>query len=238
MADRQTKAMLARVRDELVPEARIAADRDVSVARGIERLVASHHRQLVVLGSSRRGADGKVSIAHTTRQLMHDLRCPIAIAPRGLSLRADVALRRIAVGFDGGSHARAAFDLALQLARHANAELVVHGVIDDRIPTPSWAETWLQPFRDEWEKAVDDQIQNLKQQAAKAAEGAGLEVRIEVVRGIPAKSLTELSAHVDLLVIGSRHWGVTARLLLGGSGEALARSSRAPLMLVPAPASA
>lgn len=231
-----TKAMLARVRDDLAPDARIEVDRDVSVARGIERVVARNHRQLLVVGSSRHGADQTVSIAHTTRQLVHDLTCPIAIAPRGLSSRQGFALRRIAVGFDGGSHASAAVDLALQLAQSAGAELVIRGVIDDRIASPSWAEMWLVPFRDEWEQAVEDQMQKLKQQVDQAVEGTDIDVAIEVVRGVPSASLAAMSADVDLIVIGSRRWGTAARLLVGGTGEALARTSQAALVLVPAPA--
>ena len=223
------------MRDDLAPGARVKADRDVSIARGIERLVARNHRQLLVVGSSRNGPEGNVSIAHTTRQLMHDLTCPIAIAPRGLSLRPGYALRRIAVGFEGGSHACAALDLALQLAQRAGAELVVRAVVDDRITTPSWAEIWLQPFREEWEKAVDDEIGQLQQQVDRVVEGAGIEVIREVVRGAASTSLAALSAEVDLIVIGSRRWGTAARLLLGGTGEALARSSQAALLLVPAP---
>ena len=233
---RDTKALLGRVRDDFVPNARIEAERDVSVARGIERLVTRYQGQLLVVGSNSLGVDGKVSIGHTTRQLMHDLACPIAIAPRGLSSPSGFALHRIAVGFDGGIHASAALELALPLARRAGAELIVRGVIDDRIPLPGWAEMWLVPFRDEWEKSVEDQIQKLEQQVDRAVEGAGLEVRTEVVRGVPAKSLAALSADVDLIVIGSRRWGAATKLLLGGCGEALAHSSRAALMLVPAPA--
>lgn len=163
---------------------------------------------------------------------------PIVIAPGGLSTRPGFALRRIAVGFDGGDHARAALELAVQLAQAANAELVVQGVIDDEIPTPGWAKMWVVPFRDEWEKAIGDQIDTLKQQMTSAVEGVDLDVRTEVVRRSPAQSLTALSAHVDLIVIGSRRWGAAARLLLGSSGEALARTSQAALLLVPAPAHA
>ncbi len=233
---RQTKAMLARVRDELAPGARIEADRDVSIARGIERLVVRNHRQLLVVGSSGRGVPGTVSIAHTTRQLLHDLTCPIAIAPLGLSSHPGYALRRIAVGFDGGRHASAALEHARALAQRASAELVVLGVVDDRITIPRWAELWLQPFRDEWEQAVNDQIQQLEQQIDSAVAGADVKVRVQIERGVPSKSLAALSAQVDLIVIGSRRWGTAARLLLGSSGEALARASQAPLMLVPAPA--
>jgi nucleotide-binding universal stress UspA family protein len=93
----------------------------------------------------------------------------------------------------------------------------------------------LLPFRDVWGKAVEDQLQALKQQIDRAVAGVDIEVSPEVVRGVPSQSLADLSAEVDLIVIGSRRWGAAARLLLGGTGEALARTSQAPLMLVPAP---
>jgi nucleotide-binding universal stress UspA family protein len=38
---------------------------------------------------------------------------------------------------------------------------------------------------------------------------------------------------MDLLVIGSRRWGPLARLLLGSTGEALARDAGCPLLVAP-----
>ncbi|HEX5192032.1 MAG TPA: universal stress protein [Solirubrobacteraceae bacterium] len=232
---RDTKRMLGRIREDLAPDARTVAGRDTSIVRGLEHIVARDHRQLLVLGSSRRGPDQKVSIGRTARQLLHDLSCPLAIAPRGLASRPGWALRRIAVGFDGGTHAAAALKLGQQLTRGTDAELHVLGAIDDRFPTPNWATTWLEPFRDEWDNAVDEQLTTLARQIDDALE-AGIDARPEVVRGIASAALTTLSERVDLVVIGSRRWGPAARLLLGGTGEALVRACRAPLLIVPAPA--
>jgi nucleotide-binding universal stress UspA family protein len=231
---RQTKQMLAHLRDELAPRARIAIDRDVSIPHGINHLVSTEHRDLLVVGSSRDGADGQISIGHTTRQLLHDLSCPIAIAPRGLSARGQFALRRVAVGFDGGPHSHVALALARRLAEQASAELVVRGVVDDRLPSSSWTRAWVDPFRDEWLKALDDQAVALRRQLDAAVEGVQTAVSTGILRGAPGARLSELSSEVDLIVIGSRRWGVIARLLLGGAGEALARSSTAPLLIVPA----
>jgi len=233
---RGTMPMLGRIREKLVPDARIVAGRDTSILRGLEQIVARERRQVLVVGSSRHGTDEQVSIGHTTRQLLHDLGCPIAVAPRGLSRRPGWALRRIAVGFDGGRHATAALALGQQLAQAADAELHVLGAIDDRIPSPSWAEMWLQPFRDEREKTIDGQVAALEREIDNATAHAGIEVYREVVRGVAPTSLAALSERVDLVVIGSRRWGTTARLLLGGTGEALVRDCRAPLLIVPAPA--
>ena len=231
-----TMRMLRRTRDELAPEARTVAGRDTSIVRGLEQIVARDHRQLLVLGSSRRGGDQKITVGHITRQLIHDLACPIAVAPRGLASRPDYALRRVAVGFDGGSHAAAALALGTELAEGASAELHVLGVVDDRIPSPSWAEMWLQPFRDEWDKTIDDQVATLERQIQDAVADSSADVYPAVVRGVASQALGALSERVDVVVIGSRRWGVAARMLLGGTGEALARNCRAPLVIVPAPA--
>lgn len=235
---RDTMRMLAGLRDELAPGAGTVAYRDTSIVRGLEHVVARDHRQLLVLGSNRRGTAQRVSIGHTTRQLMHDLTCPLAIAPRGLAARPGYALRRVAVGFDGGTHAAAALALGAELARGAGAKLHVLGAIDDRLPSPSWAEMWMQPFRDEWEQVIDGQLAALKREVEEAVADAGVKVCAEAVRGVASTKLAALSERVDLLVIGSRRWGAAAHLLLGGTGEVLVRECRAPLLIVPAPAGA
>ena len=55
--------------------------------------------------------------------------------------------------------------------------------------------------------------------------------------GSPPEELIALSDEVDLLVIGSRRWGSAARVLLGGTGEAVMHKARCLVMLVPRPPS-
>ena len=68
-----------------------------------------------------------------------------------------------------------------------------------------------------------------------AAEATSAAAEVEVARGRPADRLAELGDKVDLLVIGSRRWGATARVLLGSTGEALMHDARCPIMVVPRP---
>jgi nucleotide-binding universal stress UspA family protein len=52
-------------------------------------------------------------------------------------------------------------------------------------------------------------------------------------RSRPSSALLELSAHVDLIVIGSRRRGPVARLVLGSTGEAVVHDARCPILVAP-----
>jgi len=233
---RETEAMLNTTRQSLAPGARVKVTSDISVPRGLERLARAEHRDLVVVGSSRRGPAGVVSIGGRTRQLIDDLGSALAIAPRGLSARQPLALNRIAVGYDGGPEAQAALATAAQLAADAGAELTVRGVIDDRVPALGWPSVWMGEIMESWKEMMDEEEQQLRSGIAQALSAAGVPATIDLARGRPATSLHALSAEVDLLVIGSRRWGPLARLVLGGTGERLVHGAECSLLIVPRPA--
>ena len=229
----ETEAMLRDTSAALAPGARRKIDSDLSVARGIERLVRAEHRDLVVVGSNRRGDEGRVSIGHITRQLLSDLGCALAIAPRGLSAGDPLTLRRIGVGFDGGPEAHAALVTAARIAAGAGARLVVRGAIDDRVPPLGWPNVWMGAILESWEEMMDEEERDLRESITAALAGISAEAEIQITRGRPHKSLVALSTDVDLLVIGSRRWGPLARLLLGGTGEALVHAAECSLLIVP-----
>jgi nucleotide-binding universal stress UspA family protein len=231
----ETQRMLTHTRDSLSPGARIKTQVDLSTARGLKRLVTRERCDLLTVGSSRSGPDGQVTIGHLTRQLFDQLECAVAIAPRALSHQPQLALKRIGVGFDGGAEARAALATAAAIAVGCGAELVVRGVIDDRVPALGWPHLWLGDFEDSWDDAISDEVEALRDLIELAIRGIETDVSIEVRRGKPGTSLLELSGEVDLLVIGSRRWGTLARVLLGGTGEALVHGARCSLLVVPRP---
>jgi nucleotide-binding universal stress UspA family protein len=229
----ETERLLSRVRDSRAPGARFAIDTDLSTPRGLLRLVRREHRQLLALGSSPGGPAGEVSIGHNTRQLLDELECALAIAPRGLGSRGPLAFGRIAVGFDGGSEAMGALATAATLAAASGAELLVRGVIDDRIPALGWPHVWMGAILEAWLEVMDDEAAKLRRQMQAAVSSLGVDANVEVTRGRAADTLCALSGDVDLLVIGSRRWGPVARLLLGGTGEALVHGASCPLVIVP-----
>lgn len=232
---RETTAMLERTRDALAPAARPAVDSDLSAARGLRRVLSEQDRQLVVCGSSHRGDPGRVSIGHTARQLVEDQRCALAIAPRGLSGHGELAIRRVGVGYDGSPEARAALAWAATIAGGTGADLTVRGVIDDRVPALGWPSLWIEPFRECWDEVMDEEAETLHAGIEAATAGLWAPLTVTVERDTSAASLLDLSLTCDLLVIGSRRWGPVARLLLGGTGEALVHGAYCSLLIVPRP---
>lgn len=225
---------LRRMRDTWHPRARIAIDRDRSVARGLCRMVALNHRELLVVGSSHRAEQGTVRLSGYARQLIGQLACPLVLAPRGLASGV-VAIRRIAVGVDDSTATSAVLAGAVRFAATTDAELLVCSVVDDTPPAFGMPSVSMAMVRELWQNAVEDQVAGVEAILHERAAKLNRPVTIEVRRGAPAEVLTKLSEEVDLLVIGSRRWGPLARLVLGGTGEALAHGSRCPLVILPRP---
>jgi nucleotide-binding universal stress UspA family protein len=64
--------------------------------------------------------------------------------------------------------------------------------------------------------------------------GAELEIRA-VTTSDPAEELATMAEHLDLLVVGSRAYGPSGRLLSGSTSMGLARRVACPLLVVPRP---
>lgn len=170
----QAEATLVQVRDALIPQARVMVESDESVARGLERVIAREHRDLVVVGSSRHALEGHVRIGKRTRQLLGHAGCALAVAPRGIHHRAEIRLTRIGVGYDASPEAEAALALAGSLARAAEAQLHVHAVVDDRgVPPIDWSpfEGGVAPVaqRDSYVRA---DVERLRERALEAIQGS------------------------------------------------------------------
>ena len=125
----QARAMLARTRDSLAPEARIAVQSNALAWRGLLRVTRLEHRDLLVLGSTRRANDGQVRLGNVADELLSHLECPLAIAPRGMQEEAGARLERIGVGFDATPESEAALSLAGAIALAADADLHVRAVL-------------------------------------------------------------------------------------------------------------
>ena len=233
---KEAERFLRETRDAVAPGARIAVETDWSVPRALERVVQREHRDLLVIGSSRHGPEGGVRIGSLTRQLLSHSRCALAVAPRGLAELSARRLSRIGVGYDGAPESEAALALAGSLAIRAGATLRVRGVIDDRIPMVGWQTAGAELALTMWDELLEPQVAALLERARSASEATGAQLAdVDVRRGRPADALLELCHDVDLMVIGSRRWGVTARVLLGRTGEALLHGSSAPVLVVPRP---
>jgi nucleotide-binding universal stress UspA family protein len=232
----QSELELREVRDSLAPGARTLTATDHSVPRALHHLVQRHRRDLLVVGSSRRGPEGRVRIGKRTRQLLCHFECALAVAPRGLHTNSKRGLRRIGIGYDGSPESESALALAASIAAGAAADLHVQAIVDDRVPV--FARSALSRVVEvEWDEAIRTEMDETRARAVAAGERLGARLDIGVARGRPADVLLELAEDLDLLVIGSRHWGPAARVLLGSTGEAIMHDAACAVLAVPRPPS-
>lgn len=227
----ETRELVQDLRGFMAPHARTVVETDRSVARGLARVVSRERAGLLVLGSCRHAPAGRARVGRSTRQLLGDGRC--ALAPRGLCSRGQQRLAVIGVGYDRTPEADAALSRAAALARGTGARLRVRAVADDRLPYAGWTPTGGPDPQEIWDQVIEPEIESLREGAERAVSGAQAQAVVEIKPGSPREELIALSREVDLLVIGSRRWGASARVLLGTTGEELMHQACCPVMVVP-----
>lgn len=137
--------------------------------------------------------------------------------------------QRIMLAWDGSEIALRAFDVAIDVTRRYEAELVAVSVAN----SPAHAET--AEDRAETSRTARRYLKSTFVEVVDRAVRAGVEVRHEILDGAtPARALVD-HAHAhgfDLIVCGHHHDGRAGRLLLTGLTQELLRASSVPLLVV------
>jgi nucleotide-binding universal stress UspA family protein len=130
----------ARARDdsiELLPteRARPVASAEIltvlapDVGAGLRDVAESRGADLLVIGSSRRAANGRGLAGDDTRAVLHGAPCAVAVAPRGYRKRAKT-VEVIGIGYDDSTQSGVAFAHALALSRMTGAKVVACHVME------------------------------------------------------------------------------------------------------------
>jgi nucleotide-binding universal stress UspA family protein len=194
-----------------------------SPAAGLHDLAAELAADLVVIGSSGRGAGTAVFAGGTAERLLHGSPCAVAVAPLGFRER-EQALRVIGVGYDGSPEADIALDEAIGLADQHEATMRIFSVLPPTAPASerqglgSGARDYFEhASRRAWERAPE----NVRAAAV-------------VVAGEPAAVLRdEAEKGLDLLALGSRGFGPLQRVVSGSVAAALVQGLACPLLVFP-----
>jgi nucleotide-binding universal stress UspA family protein len=232
---RDAERPLLELRDELLPQARVHVQPDVSPGRALCHAVKRERADLLVLGSSRRRDEGRAGAGRTGRQVLHGAACAVALAARGMH-EAPHPLERVVVGVDRSEEAGAALALADELARATGARLTAVAVVDDRLPA-TVAPAGMAIELVQWDELVA--VQRTQADRLLADVTARFDRMAGQARvGDPAEELARVAEGADLLVIGSRQWGPLSRLVIGSTGEELLRDVPCSILLVPRPEAA
>jgi nucleotide-binding universal stress UspA family protein len=202
-----------------------------SPARGLTKLAEEEGAAMVVAGSHRSGAFGRVASGNTAERLLHGSGCPVAVAPRGYRRRITDKLRRIGVAFvdtpDGHEAARHAADLAARSGLPLTLFSVVAVHANWFVPEAVRPEEETVPVevRKEYQEALDRALAGLPE---------GVRATGELLYGEVVDELAMVGDRgVDLLVCGSRGYGPVRRVLLGTVSAGLVRQASVPVLVVP-----
>ncbi|HSI56370.1 MAG TPA: universal stress protein [Ideonella sp.] len=202
-----------------------------SATVGLTQAAEREKADIIVLGSARDGAVGRLLLGGVTDELLHVAAVPIAIAPRGFA--ATAPLSRVTVAYSGGDTGRSTVLHALGLAGALKLPLrVVSFAVRDRQMFPSLAaynpeegviNGWLEQAQAAL-KTVHDQI---------AVTGYPIETDVSV-----GPEWEDALAGLgwqdgELLMLGSSRLGALQRVFLGSNAAKILRASPVPAIVLP-----
>ena len=224
-------------RRELEPEGIAVECRELattSAARALHELSEAEDAGLLVVGSTRRGAVGRVLPGSTAERLMHGAPCPIAIVPPGWE--AGAGLNTIGVAYVDSDEGQEALVGAHSLARRAGATLRVLTAVKAGLAMYGETEARKAEQRGRDFDEVEGELRVRAEDALRRATDAlGGDVAVETDAFVedPADVLIRVSENVDLLVCGSRGYGPLRAVLLGGVSRRLTAEARCPVIVLP-----
>jgi nucleotide-binding universal stress UspA family protein len=205
-----------------------------SAARALHEAAEREGAALLVVGSTRRGALGRVLPGSTAERLMHGAPCAIAIVPAGWE--SHDSLETIAVAYTDTPEGRAALEAAHALARAAGAKLRVITVAHVGLGRYAETEARRAAIRGKDFDEVEGEHRLQAEDAARAAVAAldsTVDVEVDAFLEEPADALIRVSEHVDLMVCGSRGYGPLRAVLLGGVSRRVAAEASCPVIVLP-----
>ncbi len=201
-----------------------------SAARVLHDLAESHSAVAAVVGSSARGAFGRLVPGSTAERLLHGAPCAVAVAARGYAAEGTRPLR-VAVAFDGSGEAALALRAGITIAGRCNSTLTLLTVVE----TVGFAYT---PSVARAIPVAEYQVRE-EQRRRRTLDGAlgrvppDLPADGRLLHGAPGQALVDASKDFDLIVVGSRGYGPLRRTLLGSSSRRLFNGSACSVMALP-----
>ena len=230
-------AALARVGAELEPEG-LEVDcrhlQSTSAARALHETAERSDAGLLVVGSTRRGAVGRILPGSTAERLMHGAPCAIAVVPHGWEPRGGI--ETVGVAYVQSPEGHEALRSAHALARRAGATLRVLTVA--KVGLAGYGETEATTADRRglgFEEVEGHHRVQAEQRVRETVATLGDDVHVEVDGFLedPADTLIRVSENLDLLVVGSRGYGPLRAVLLGGVSRRVAAEAHCPVIVLP-----
>jgi nucleotide-binding universal stress UspA family protein len=206
-----------------------------SPPRELNNLAEARGAKLIVLGSTHRGALGRVLPGTVADRLLTAAPCAVAVAPRGYAAEAP-AVRSVAVAYDGSPESEAALAMASKLALATKASITLVTVVNphDALVVVPMAGAWAGMVRTEERVELErERLQSILDAALDSlpvdvSSGGQLELNPD-----PTAVIVDASEEADILFIGSRRYGPVDRVVLGSMSSRVIREARCPVIVTP-----
>jgi len=209
--------------------------RDTRAADGLARAIEDVGPSLVVVGSTRRGAAGRVLLGSTAERVVHDAPCPVAVTPHEYAPPAG-GVRTIGAAFAPTPEGREALRAAVLLGRAADAHVRAIAVFEPKLAEHQSPDLMAGQHHDTAPEELAagrhriESEEGLRAAIAQAAPDGDVEA--DVLFQDPADGLVAASGGLDLLVMGSRGYGAKRGVVLGGVSRQVTARAACPVLVL------
>lgn len=228
--DRAREAMPAKI------EARYVVHAARSAPAGLLELAEQHRASAVVVGSSRAGALGHVTLGSVTDRVVHSSQVPVALAPRGFRAKPSSRVTRVTAAYGGSSAAADLVVGAAGVAAEVGAELRLasFAVRPRSAITAGIGSRGEEPVLAAWVETVRRYTDDVLAEVRALPHAPAITESVVGYGEAWAEALDDVEWHSgDVLVVGSSDIGPLSRVFLGSNGTKIVRSSPVPAFVVP-----
>lgn len=200
-----------------------------SSGRGLGEVADERSAEVVVIGSSPGGPEGRIHRGSTSDRLLHSSHVPVTVAPREYRVWAPARIKRIVFAYQPTPETQYAFAEAVELAQLTGCSLHVISVLERK----SRIYRRLGKMRDDPDtQSVQDVYDGFLMEAARAAPVPA--THQVLVGDTVGKALREMKWHDDdLMVVGSSGAGPARRVFMSDTSYKLMKAATVPMMLIP-----
>ena len=200
----------------------------------IEQIASDEHVDLIAMSTHGRTGIQRWALGSVADAVVRHATCPVLLVRAQDEAPVETFIRRVLVPLDGSPLAEAILPHAKQIARQANAGLLLIRVVPP-LPVSQWDELF--DNKEMMEKILEDHLAHAEEYLARLARELrpdGTAVEHAAILGEPAEAILQVAVveEANFIAMATHGRGGLARLAYGSVASRVLNTSHCPLLLV------